>query len=614
MAGRDNLFLEFPPVSTQEWLDKITIDLKGADFEKKLVWKTNEGFKVKPFYRSEDLKDLPVANALPDRFPYLRGNSKDSNSWFVRQTIHVTDAAHANAKAIEILSKGVDSIEFELEDVKVSDAFIKNLLQGIYPTAIELNYSVAPGSETSFLKILANYYQESGINKEEIRGSLNYDPIKHILQEGGDPTAFTDVATELIHLSKDFPLFRVICINSDLLNNAGAYIYQELGYALAWGAHYLKLLTEAGLQAEEVVSKFAFRFGVSSNYFMEIAKFRAARLLWSDIVNAYGVNSEGCAKMHIHATTTQYNQTLFDSYVNLLRSQTEAMSATLGGIDSMTVTPFDATYESSNELSERLARNQQLLLKEEAHFDKVVDPAGGSYYIENLTASLAQEAWKLFLDVEDKKGFYENVVNGTIQQAVNEVSNKRHLALAQRKETLLGTNQFPDFKEKSDGRKSTAPHCINRGHIPVLNIQREASDFEKTRCNTELSDHTPKVFMLTIGSLSMRLARAQFSCNFLACAGYEVIDNLGFSTVEEGAKAAIESKADIVVLCSSDEEYATYAIPAFNALKDKAIFIVAGNPPCIDELKAAGINYFIHTRSNILDTLNELNEKLGITK
>jgi methylmalonyl-CoA mutase len=361
--------------------------------------------------------------------------------------------------------------------------------------------------------------------------------------------------------------------------------------------------------------------GVSENYFMEIAKFRAARLLWAQIVKQFvgdRVLNCTCGQMHVCAYTSEYNQTLFDSYVNLLRSQTETMSAALANVDSIVVTPFDKPYEQPTEFAERIARNQQLLLKEEAHFDKLVDVAGGSYTIEHLTDALAQEGWKLFLAVEEAGGFLAEALKGNITNAVNASNDKRHAAAATRREFILGTNQFPNFTEKSEGKQPVGQVCCcttatnETSELPCLNQQRLASEFETLRLATEKAQKQPVAFMLTIGNLAMRQARAQFSCNFLAAAGYKVMDNLGFKTVEEGVDAALEAKADIVVICSSDDEYAEYAVPAFQYLNGRAMFVVAGAPACMDDLKAAGIENFIHVKSNQLETLRAYNQKLGI--
>ena len=618
MANKEKLFSEFQAPTTQEWLDKIEVDLKGADFQKRLVWRTNEGFNVQPFYRREDLKDLKAVDSLPGEFPFVRGNKKDNNLWFVRQDIQVEDAKAANAKALDILNKGVDSLGFQIAGKDVSKELIATLLDGILPQYVELNFKTCQRHCVELAEILVAYFKEKGYPMADLKGSINYDPVGKILCKGKDTTAVLEFAKPLIEALKELPGYRCINVNSVSLNNAGAYIYQELGYALAWGAEYLNILTEAGIDATEAAKRIKFNMGVSENYFMEIAKFRAARLLWAQIVKQYEPKCDCACQMHVCAITSEYNQTLFDSYVNLLRSQTETMSAAIANVDSIVVTPFDKPYEQPTEFAERIARNQQLLLKEEAHFDKLVDVSGGSYTIEHLTDAIAQEGWKLFLAVEEAGGFLAEALKGNITNAVNASNDKRHAAAATRREFILGTNQFPNFTETSDGKQPMGCACCcatatnETAELPVLNKERMASEFETLRLSTEKAQKQPIAFMLTIGNLAMRQARAQFSCNFLAAAGYKVMDNLGFKTVEEGVDAALEAKADIVVICSSDDEYAEYAIPAFQYLNGRAMFVVAGAPACSEDLKAAGIENFIHVKSNQLETLRAYNAKLGI--
>ncbi len=612
---KEKLFTEFTAPTTQEWLDKIEVDLKGADFQKRLVWRTNEGFNVQPFYRREDLKDLKAVDSLPGEFPFVRGNKKDNNLWFVRQNIVVDDAKAANAKALDILNKGVDSLGFQIPGKDVSKEFIATLLEGILPQYVELNFKTCQRHCVELAKVLVEYFKEKNYPLDELKGSINFDPIGKILKKGKDVTAVLAEATPLIEALAELPGYKCINVNSVLLNNAGAYIYQELGYALAWGAEYLNVLTEAGVDATEAAKRIKFNMGVSENYFMEIAKFRAARLLWAQIVKQYEPKCDCACQMHVCAITSEYNQTLFDSYVNLLRSQTETMSAAIANVDSIVVTPFDKPYETPTEFAERIARNQQLLLKEEAHFDKLVDVSGGSYTIEHLTDAIAKEGWKLFLAVEEAGGFLAEALKGNITNDVNTSNDKRHAAAATRREFILGTNQFPNFTETSDGKQPMECCCAcghEEGELPVLNKERLASEFETLRLATEKAKKQPIAFMLTIGNLAMRQARAQFSCNFLAAAGYKVMDNLGFKTIEEGVDAALAANADIVVICSSDDEYAEYAIPAFQYLNGRAMYVVAGAPACSEDLKAAGIENFIHVKSNQLETLRAYNAKLGI--
>lgn len=616
--SKEKLFSDFPGVSTEAWMEKITADLKGADFEKKLVWRTNEGFKVKPFYRQEDLEGLKTTEGLPGQFPYVRGTKKNDNTWYVRQDIKVECPKAANEKALDILNRGVDSLGFSIKKKDLSAEYIETLLEGICAECIELNFSTCQGATVLLARLLVEYFTRKGYDLTKLQGSVNYDPMGKMMVRGKDLSNYAATAKELVETLAALPGFRCINVNAVELNNAGSYIAQELGYALAWGNEYLNTLTEAGIPADQAAKSIKFNFGISSNYFLEIAKFRAARMLWANIVKEYRPTCECACKMSAHAETSTFNLTLFDAHVNLLRTQTEAMSAALAGVNSITVTPFDKAYQTPDDFSERIARNQQLLLKEECHFNKVVDPAAGSYFIENLTVSIARQAWDLFLQVEEEGGMMEAIKAGKVQAAVNASNKARHEAVSKRKEILLGTNQYPNFNELSNGKAPlTATCCCGGEHtcekpFDTLDTARAASEFEALRLQTEHSGKRPKAFMLTIGNLAMRQARAQFSCNFLACAGYEVTDNLGFATVEEGVEAAVKAGADIVVICSSDDEYAEYAIPAYQALNGRAMFIVAGAPACMDDLKAAGIENFIHVRCNVLETLKEYNAKLGI--
>lgn len=613
---REKLFTEFQAPTTQEWLDKIQVDLKGADFQKRLVWRTPEGFSVQPFYRKEDVDKLQTPNALPGEFPFVRGNKKDDNTWYIRQEINAADAGVANAKAKEILNKGIDSLSFKIPGKSVSAEHVEQLLDGIYCDCVELNFSTCKRHSVELAQLLVSYFESKGYDKEKIVGSIDWDPMEKIVMKGKDAEPILKFAPALVDTLKDYPNFRCVTVNAVSLNNSGAYIVQELGYALAWGNEYMQQLVDAGVEPTLAARKIKFNMGVSENYFMEIAKFRAGRMLWAQIVKQYEPKCDCACKMCVNAVTTSYNMTLFDAHVNLLRSQTETMSAALGGVHSIVVTPFDAAYEEPNDFSERIARNQQLLLKEECHFNTVVDPSAGSYYIEQLTTSLAAEAWKLFLKVEEEGGFLSSIKTGTVQDDINATNEKRHTLAAQRREFILGTNQFPNFTEKSEGKMPRVKVC-GCGHkeetaYKAINTSRLAADFETLRIATENADKQPVAFMLTIGNLVWRQARAQFSCNFLAAAGYKVMDNLGFSSVEEGVDAALAAGADIVVLCSSDDEYAEFAVPAYKYLDGRAMFVVAGAPACADELKAAGIENFIHVKVNQLETLKMYNEKLGI--
>ncbi len=609
--NKEKLFDQFPPVSYQEWRAKVETDLKGADFDKKLVWRTNEGFNVQPVYRAEDIADLKTTDSLPGQYPYVRGTRTD-NDWLTRQDIVADTAEEANAIALDVLNKGVNSLGFKVKE----PADVAVLLKGITLSAVEINLDTCPRNAVAVAEELVKLVKAEGC-EETFKGSVNYDPLRRQFRhgvEGVDTAEIVETACKLLDVVAPVRGIRCLTVNSVILANAGAYIYEELGYALAWGTAWLTALTDAGRSINEVANRVKFNMCVSSNFFMEIAKFRAARMLWAQIVEQYKPECDCAAKMMVCASTSRFNQTIYDAHVNLLRSQTETFSACVAGVDSIVVTPFDVAYKKPDAFSERIARNQQFLLKEESHMDKVVDPAGGSYYVEHLTVAIAEQAWKLFLSVEENGGFFAAVGDGSVQRAVNEACAKRHTDVARRKEILLGTNQYPNINEKAADKIeiSEGCHCgcATEKGPNALTMKRAATDFETLRLATEAAAKRPKVFMLTIGNLAMRLARAQFSTNFFGCAGYEIIDNLGFNTVEEGIDAALAKEADVVVLCSSDDEYATLAPEAFKYLAGRAEFVVAGNPACTDDLKAAGIKDFVHVRCNVLETLQDFNNRL----
>lgn len=616
------LFEEFPPVSAEQWKAKVVADLKGADFDRKLVWRTNEGFAVQPYYRQEDLASVAYLNTLPGEFPYVRGTKKNGNDWLVRQDIVVNDPEEANKKALEMLMKGVTSIGFVFEACKLWTIDDLNvLLNGICLESAEINF-VTKCHNLNLAERFTEYVLAGKWDPKNIQASISYDPFGNYLRYGRFSKGYDAVvalAQNLIAGTARLSKFRVLAVNGKYYGNAGASVVQELAFSLAQGAEYLSVLTDVGVAAEDVAKNIKFNLSVGPNYFMEIAKFRAARLLWAEIVKAYQPACECGCKMVVHAETGSWNKTLYDPYVNMLRTQTETMSAVLGGVDSMTVLPFNAVYENPTVFSERIARNQQLLLKEESHFDKVVDPAAGSYYMEELTALITDEAWKLFLQIQDKGGFIAAAREGFLQSKIREMAAKRDMNIATRRENLLGVNQFPNFTETVALQNESALErddlTAADAEIETIKPYRGAQAFEKLRLATDKfaeRNKRPLAFMMTMGNLAMRKARAQFACNFFAVAGYQVQDNNGFATVEEGVAAARSAAADIIVICSSDEEYAELAPAAFSLIGQDGIFVVAGAPECMEELKAKGIKNFIHVKSNLLEELKAYQKQLGI--
>ena len=615
----NRLFSEFPPVSTEKWEEVINKDLKGADYEKKLVWRTLEGFKVKPYYRAEDLEGLEYLDSNPGEKPYTRGKQTNGNVWEVRQDIRIQDLKEANRVALDAVERGATSLGLCAKNVKSVDD-MATLLKGIYINAVSINFMCSE-NYLDLLKIYVEYARRESYDTGVLNGSCNFDMFRYALRNGkfhrgeeGD----LEMAKQLVeYAAKELPKFRVLTVDGSLLNSAGSNSVQELGFTLAAANELVSRLTDMGVKMEHVARSIAVNFGVGSTYFTEMAKIRAARLLWSKIAEQYKPECDCTYKLFIGATTSRWNQSVYDPYVNMLRSTTEAMSAAVAGADSISVLPFDNAYKEADEFGYRIARNQQLLLKEESYLDKISDPAAGSYYIENLTDQIARGAWEHFLKVEEMGGYCKALRAGYVQDEVEKTARERDMNIATRKTTILGTNQYPNLLEKMGEKVSpefgTQPELQTpNSELRILKEYRGAEPFEALRMQTEKAARRPKVFLLTYGNLAMRKARSGFATNFFGVAGYEIIDNPGFATPEEGAEAALKSGADVVVLCSSDDEYAQLTEPVCKALKGKVkSLVLAGFPKeMVETYKGYGIDEFIHVKTNVLESLQKFQKEL----
>lgn len=595
------LFSDFPEVSTEDWKNQILKDLKGNPWDK-VTWETEEGFKIEPFYRKEDISDLPRVY-------------KRTNGWNVTETItsesELTDLSKKGADAVVLISQGENE---KLPGLKIgSSQDLERLLglTGNLPLVVSLEEKT-PTFSDSLKKLTPSHNTVLS----------DFDPYGSAIKNG-------ELGTEENSIGKTFASlagtkgFSGVGIHSYYLRDAGASIGQELAYSLSWGVDYLNRHLDAGVKIEDAAANVWFWMGIGSDYFTEIAKFRAFRILWTEILNAYQAGLGESLPALIVARTSSFQFTAYDPYVNMLRGTTTAMSAVMGGADFVTVLPFDSEYSAQQELGKRIARNSQLLLRYESFLDKVEDPAAGSYYLEVLTKKLSESAWAKFQDLEKDGGFGEALKKGFIQKEISVRAEKKRNALANKKEILLGTNQYPLASERhpelkssleaTNGQISTQKQGTYLRLLPV----RLSYEFDKWRNLTDThvasGKKLPKVFLLTIGDLTMRKARAGFSSNFLGCLGYEIIDNLGFSSVKEGVTKAKEQGCEIVVLCSSDEEYATY-LPEFAAEMKSQLTnswkLLAGYPKdLITQAESLGIDDFIHMKRNIVEFMEKAQTK-----
>jgi len=613
----EKLFTEFSEVSTQEWKDKIIKDLKGLEYNK-LIDKTEFGSEFEPFYRKEDIDKTPFIDNIPGKYPFVRGTEK-SNDWLIRQDIIVNDIVEANNIAIKLINTGVESICYCFNDRHVSEmADLTMLLEGIDLLKIEISFK---NQDKIFVlqELFILYLEMNSIDIHKVKGSFNYSPYHDLLLYGefhdGETPELKELS-EFIDINKErLGKYGATSVCANIFKNAGATIPQEIAFALSQAVEYINKYTDfKHASAGEIIERMEFTFATGADYFFEIAKYRVIRMLWAKIVKEFEIEDEKLQKIRINAVNTSWDKTIYDAHVNMLRVTTQTMSSALGGCKTISVAPFDKTFKTPDDFSYRIAKNTQIILKEESYFDKIVDPAGGSYYIEKITQEIAEKALDLFLDIENSGGFYENIINGKIQTMIEEAANDKNIKIAQGRISILGTNKYPNQEENaSDKIKLDLEYNydIINPEFKVLHIHRGSEAFEKLRLKTEEAFNTPKVFLYSAGNLTMRKARAMFSSNFFACAGFDIVDDAELETEEEKFAEIKKQKPDIIVACSSDKEYVDLVPKLKEKLKHGEKIVVAGYPKdLIEQFKEIGVTDFIHAKSNILEVLTNFQDEI----
>ncbi len=579
----ERLLEEFPPVTTAEWEAAIARDLKGADYAKKLVWRTDEGIAVKPYYRGEDLTGAVGLDARPGEFPYRRG-AQAVAGWKIREEIEEISLEAANQAACAAVCSGAEEIAFSrlrVRDGAELEVAIANL------NGIGVHIERADSLQ---IEALLEWHGRRG-HAADCAISTGCDPL-----DDADSTA---------HVIACAPHgFVPFTIDAAQFEEDGANAVDEIGLALATGSDALAALDARGVNADRIAAGVGFRFAIGANFFFQIAKLRAFRLLWARVVESFG-GTHDAARTHITARTSRWNKTVYDPHVNILRATTEAVSAVIGGANSIIVARFDECYKTPDEASRRLARNTQLLLRHEAMLGRVADPGAGSYYIEVLTDSLARESWKLLQQIEAGGGFSKLRSEGWVAARLARSLAVREKAVVTRKRVFTGTSLYANPAENA--LESVDFERMNEGH-------RGVRAYEQLRLRTErhtmAGGRVPQILLAEIGDAKMRGARSNFAANFFACAGF-------LTTVRrfKDAQELAAVQADLIVLCSSDMEYEKIATELMKELKALGIetpVIIAGNPECAEALKALGVADFVHVRSNPIEALTKWQERLGI--
>ena len=620
---KEKLFSGFPPVSTKDWEDLIQKDLDGQDYAKKLVWHLQDGIKVRPYYRSEDLTGISYLTADSGLLKYRQ--DKTDNSWKKQQTIVVDNINEANKLALLLIENGLTSICFN--SVRIIPASILNeLLNGINPEKVTVCFAKSDCFRDQ-LGFYIEFLKENHFDIDKIRGYVDVDPFSNLMINGKFPDSMENVKTRFGSIQelafKNLPGYKTINIRGHIYHNSGSTAAQELAFSLSSANEYLVMLTEMGFAAEDIISHIQFNFAIESDYFIEIAKLRAARILWQAITTEYQSGKDKTADMTINSISASWNKSIYDPYTNMLRLTTEAMSAIIGGADAVELQPFDFLYKKQNEFSLLNAINIQNLLWEESKFDKVLDPSAGSYYIENLTDLIASKAWDIFKNIENEGGFIESAGKGIIQDEISRVAEQKNNEVESRKDKILGVNIFPDYNEKATDEIEINSEVTtgNRGNeVEALKLSRKAISFENIRLKTEhfinQGGKQPVVSLFPVGNPAMSSARSMFSRNFLGVSGFKIVENNRFTDVDEGIAQLAIQKPDMVVICTSDGEYKEYVAKVTCKLKNVALkpfIIVAGFPAeIIQDLKEMGVYDFIHLKSNILESIEKYQKEFGI--
>ncbi len=467
------LLEDFAEPTYDQWLKLVDKQLKGAPFEKKLVTQTVEGISIQPIYRKSEMKDKENLASLPGLFPFTRGTNASGNAmkgWGISQQYTYPDTLQFNEAISQDLSRGLTGISLTLDKAAQSGLDPDNsdrdtvgkgglsvfcqdditaAFKGVDLTNAYLLINAGPGVIPA-LSLLFASLKSNGISLDKINGSAIFDISANLAGSGefsgSDKRFFNEMAGLVNWTKKNAPGFRAIGIDGRIYCESGGSAVQELAFALSTAVEYLRAMQRQSISIDHTAESMSFFFGLGPDFFMEIAKLRAARTLWARIVSTCG-GQDVAQKMNIHAGTARFNKTIHDPYVNLLRATTEAYSGVLGGCDSLEIAPFDEVFGLPDELSRRIARNIQIILKEECHGHKVIDPGGGAWFVENLTDRICQEAWTLFQEIEKNGGMLKALEQNLVQERITEVAQKRLKSVGQRKSVIVGTNMYPNLNE-----------------------------------------------------------------------------------------------------------------------------------------------------------------------
>ena len=623
-----DLSKEFSVPDYEKWKSSAEKLLKGQSFEKKLISKTYEGIALEPIYLKKNIENLSISDSNPGEGNYLRGTRVDgylNKSWDICQEITSDSFAELNGELKNAIENGQTAIFLDLEQFGIKNQKIfSEILSGIDINEIPIHIKTRV-SLNKALEFLLEHAKANNFDLKKIKGVIEGDFIACLARFGELSDSldnnYKHIENSLKASTKELPNFKIITVNGQFFHNAGADSVTELAISLATGVEYMSEMITRGFKIDEVAKHISFKIGIGTNFFMEIAKLRALRVLWQKVVKEFGGDKES-QKTFVHAKTSKYYQTKLDPFVNTLRTTTEAFSAILGGADTITTTTYDDVLGKQSELSKRIARNTQIILKEESNLKRLIDPSGGSYYIESLTDKIIKKAWKEFQNIEKNGGMIDSLKSGYIQDKIEETVSLRKKDIYKRKSVIVGTNMFVNTEDEVPITINKIKQDSKTDYLKVkkLSLTRIAEPFEEMRKTvSEFSKKTggkPKVFLANFGTVKQYKGRADFSRGYFEVGGFEIIYPDGFNDIEAMVSASIKSNAEIIVLCSDDKTYPEFVEQFSKSLKKQKpnISIVLAGFPGKDEerYREWGLDDFIFMGSNLFAILESLLKKIGV--
>lgn len=594
-TNNKTLFSEFGPVTKDQWIERVNVDLKGADFDKKLVWKNLSKIDIQPFYNTED------------KLKYITNTGKNAQALINYRNIIVESAASGNCRALKAVEEGINGLLFNIED----DVSVDELLSNINLNEVAVSF-VLNTTDSNFAIEFFEFAEQNIKDTKDLKGYFDLRLITQYVTEGTLDEAQFDFLNNLFKLVEEFPNFKVITISGTNYLDAGSNQVQEVAYTLNALVYIIEQCLDRDIDIETIFNNLHIQLAIGSEYFIEMGKFRAFNSLLNDIAKQYGVSN---FKHTLTAKTSIWSKSITDAHTNLLRATTEAMSAILGNVDGVLIDAYDKEFNNPSDFSSRIAGNIATILKEESYFGKVSNPVDGSYYIEEVSTKIAEKGLELFKAIEAEGGFYKAFENEIIQQQIAEIRQEKIKLISQRRLPIVGVNKYPNLMETVSSEILSSGAAANS---KVLIPRRASLEIEAIRKVTEqIVDNTkkrPVVELTSFGNLIMRKARAAFSYDFIGVSGFKVLAEQSYNDVEKAAKSSALSDSDVVIICSSDDDYDASAlnfVKAFRSLNTDKVLLLAGNPVnLLDILTASGLDGCIHMKSDVIQTISGVQKKV----